>query len=84
MILMVVSLLSIGDFEVLATAGDTHLGGEDFDIKVSATIFRPYPSRRFYRYGTHHLSENASREDPICHKIYSNSPDDVHILSYPL
>jgi heat shock protein 5 len=31
-----VSLLSIegGVFEVLATAGDTHLGGEDFDLKV--------------------------------------------------
>ncbi|KAK7686854.1 ATPase with role in protein import into the ER [Cerrena zonata] len=31
-----VSLLSIegGVFEVLATAGDTHLGGEDFDFKI--------------------------------------------------
>lgn len=31
-----VSLLSIdnGVFEVLATAGDTHLGGEDFDMRV--------------------------------------------------
>lgn len=31
-----VSLLSIdgGVFEVLATAGDTHLGGEDFDNRV--------------------------------------------------
>ncbi|VEU20631.1 DEKNAAC101431 [Brettanomyces naardenensis] len=32
-----VSLLSIagGAFEVLATAGDTHLGGEDFDYRVA-------------------------------------------------
>ncbi|KAL6133288.1 hypothetical protein ACLB2K_065525 [Fragaria x ananassa] len=31
-----VSLLTIstGDFEVKATAGDTHLGGEDFDIRM--------------------------------------------------
>lgn len=31
-----VSLLSIdeGIFEVKATAGDTHLGGEDFDSKI--------------------------------------------------
>jgi len=31
-----VSLLSIdqGIFEVLATAGDTHLGGEDFDQRI--------------------------------------------------
>jgi len=34
-----VSLLSIDDdvFEVLATAGDTHLGGEDFDNRVMTT-----------------------------------------------
>jgi heat shock protein 5 len=32
-----VSLLSIEDqvFEVLSTAGDTHLGGEDFDLKLT-------------------------------------------------
>ena len=31
-----VSLLSVEDgvFEVLATAGDTHLGGEDFDNRI--------------------------------------------------
>lgn len=31
-----VSLLTIDDgvFEVMATAGDTHLGGEDFDNKL--------------------------------------------------
>lgn len=35
-----VSLLSIdnGVFEVLATAGDTHLGGEDFDIHLVRNI----------------------------------------------
>ena len=32
-----VSLLTIDDgvFEVLATSGDTHLGGEDFDQKIT-------------------------------------------------
>jgi len=40
-----VSLLSIEDgvFEVLSTAGDTHLGGEDFDNKLTdyfVNIFR--------------------------------------------
>ena len=40
-----VSLLSIGGgvFEVLATAGDTHLGGEDFDhqlVKHFASLFK--------------------------------------------
>ena len=31
-----VSILEVGDgvFEVLSTAGDTHLGGDDFDDKV--------------------------------------------------
>ena len=30
---MVIAVLEVGDgvFEVLATAGDTHLGGDDFD-----------------------------------------------------
>lgn len=39
-----VSLLSIEDgvFEVLATAGDTHLGGEDFDNRVMEYIVKKY------------------------------------------
>lgn len=39
-----VSLLSIEDgvFEVLATAGDTHLGGEDFDNRVIEHLVKTY------------------------------------------
>ncbi|KAG5366994.1 78 kDa glucose-regulated protein-like protein [Yarrowia sp. B02] len=39
-----VSLLSIesGVFEVLATAGDTHLGGEDFDYRVIKHFVKQY------------------------------------------
>ena len=39
-----VSLLSIEDgvFEVLATAGDTHLGGEDFDNRVTDYLVKQY------------------------------------------
>jgi heat shock protein 5 len=39
-----VSLLSIDDgvFEVLATAGDTHLGGEDFDHRVMNYMVKLY------------------------------------------
>ncbi|OAX77767.1 chaperone DnaK [Emergomyces africanus] len=39
-----VSLLSIdnGAFEVLATAGDTHLGGEDFDQRVISHFVKLY------------------------------------------
>jgi len=39
-----VSLLSIEDgvFEVLATAGDTHLGGEDFDNRVMDYLVKQY------------------------------------------
>ncbi|RPD78209.1 heat shock protein 70 [Lentinus tigrinus ALCF2SS1-7] len=39
-----VSLLSIDDgiFEVLATAGDTHLGGEDFDNRVIDYLVKRY------------------------------------------
>lgn len=42
-----VSLLSIDDgvFEVLATAGDTHLGGEDFDNRIIDHFVRIYNKR---------------------------------------
>jgi len=42
-----VSLLSIdeGVFEVLATAGDTHLGGEDFDNRVIDYLVKVYKKK---------------------------------------
>ncbi|EKM52637.1 uncharacterized protein PHACADRAFT_261202 [Phanerochaete carnosa HHB-10118-sp] len=42
-----VSLLSIDDgvFEVLATAGDTHLGGEDFDNRVMDYFIKQYKKK---------------------------------------
>ncbi|PWN18283.1 heat shock protein 70 [Microstroma glucosiphilum] len=42
-----VSLLSIEDgvFEVLATAGDTHLGGEDFDNRVSDYMLKQFQKK---------------------------------------
>ncbi|KAG6908698.1 hypothetical protein DXG01_003631 [Tephrocybe rancida] len=42
-----VSLLSIDDgvFEVLATAGDTHLGGEDFDNRVIDYMLKQYKKK---------------------------------------
>jgi heat shock protein 5 len=42
-----VSLLSIDDgvFEVLATAGDTHLGGEDFDNRVIEHLSKQYKKK---------------------------------------
>jgi len=42
-----VSLLSIDDgvFEVLATAGDTHLGGEDFDNRVIDHLVKVYKKK---------------------------------------
>ncbi|KAI0651310.1 heat shock protein 70 [Trametes meyenii] len=42
-----VSLLSIDDgvFEVLATAGDTHLGGEDFDNRVIEFLVKQYKKK---------------------------------------
>ncbi|TIA99731.1 hypothetical protein E3P96_02844 [Wallemia ichthyophaga] len=42
-----VSLLSIDDgvFEVLSTAGDTHLGGEDFDNRVQDYLVKQYKNK---------------------------------------
>ena len=41
------SLLSIhnGVFEVMATAGDTHLGGEDFDNRVIDYLIKSYKTK---------------------------------------
>jgi endoplasmic reticulum chaperone BiP len=46
-----VSLLQIEDgvFEVLATAGDTHLGGEDFDQRVINYLAKLYNKRNNVR-----------------------------------
>ncbi|KAG9035259.1 ATPase with role in protein import into the ER [Tulasnella sp. UAMH 9824] len=42
-----VSLLSVDDgvFEVLATAGDTHLGGEDFDNRIIDYMVKQYKKK---------------------------------------
>ena len=42
-----VSLLSIdnGIFEVLATSGDTHLGGEDFDNRIREYLIKQYKKK---------------------------------------
>ena len=42
-----VTLLTIEDgvFEVLATSGDTHLGGEDFDQRVMQYFFKSFQSK---------------------------------------
>ena len=42
-----VSLLTIdnGVFEVLATAGDTHLGGEDFDQRVTEHFVKNFKKK---------------------------------------
>jgi molecular chaperone DnaK len=39
-----VSVLEVGDgvFEVLATSGDTHLGGDDFDEKIVQWLFKEF------------------------------------------
>lgn len=46
-----VSLLQIeeGVFEVLATAGDTHLGGEDFDQRVINYLAKLYNKKNDVR-----------------------------------
>jgi len=51
-----VSLLSIEDqvFEVLATAGDTHLGGEDFDNRVIDYLVKSYEKKSGTDVGKNH------------------------------
>ena len=49
-----VSLLQIQDgvFEVLATAGNTHLGGEDFDQRVINYLAKLYNKKNDVRTGS--------------------------------
>ena len=49
-----VSLLQIEDgvFEVLATAGNTHLGGEDFDQRVINYLAKLYNKKNDVRTGS--------------------------------
>ncbi|KAF8893950.1 heat shock protein 70 family [Infundibulicybe gibba] len=66
-----VSLLAIEDgvFEVLATAGDTHLGGEDFDNRVIDYLARSYERKTTIKVSTNQRAmgklkkaiENAKR-----------------------
>ncbi|KAI9894004.1 MAG: ATPase with role in protein import into the ER [Vezdaea aestivalis] len=57
-----VSLLSIDDgaFEVLATAGDTHLGGEDFDQRVITHFAKLYNKKH---------SVNVNKDDKAMGKL---------------
>ncbi len=52
-----VSIIEIGDnvIEVLATAGDNHLGGDDFDARISEWVVS-----EFKRTNRHDLSRDAS------------------------
>lgn len=52
-----VSLLTIADgvFEVLSTSGDTHLGGEDFDQKVTEFLLKQFKKKN---------PESDIRKDP--------------------
>lgn len=58
-----VSLLQIDDgvFEVLATAGDTHLGGEDFDQRVINYLVKLYNKKNDVRMRSSlKVAENAN------------------------
>ena len=75
-----VSLLTIADgvFEVVATAGDTHLGGEDFDNRVIESGAHRAQTR-IQRQGKHYLAAPFScvnvenEEDELVEKLYKNS-----------
>ena len=40
-----ISILEVGDgvFEVLSTSGDTHLGGDDFDMRIVSWLVQEFP-----------------------------------------
>lgn len=56
-----VTILTVDDgiFQVKSTAGDTHLGGEDFDIKLKEYVFYSYVEKNILK------SKNLSETDKI-------------------
>ena len=60
-----VSLLSIEDqvFEVLATAGDTHLGGEDFDNRVIDYFVKSYEKKSGTDVGKNHRAPGKLKRE---------------------
>nr|WNS68458.1 heat shock protein 70 [Trichomonas gallinae] len=70
-----VSLLSIEDsfFEVLATAGDTHLGGEDFDNRVVDHFLQVFQSR---------TGKDASKDAKARAKLKREAEKAKRALSY--
>ncbi len=47
-----VSILELGDgvFEVLATSGNNHLGGDDFDQRIMNYLIEEFKKRNWYRF----------------------------------
>jgi molecular chaperone DnaK (HSP70) len=80
-----VSLLQIEDgvFEVLATAGDTHLGGEDFDQRVINYLAKLYNKKNNVRMMSPlKVAENANMfqvriEDDVKAYVIPNPVRDV-------
>ena len=69
-----VSLLTIEDgiFEVQATAGDTHLGGEDFDAAMVAYVVFERKRENYHQHSnTNYGDENLT---PNQHSIAGTSP----------
>ena len=69
-----VSLIEIGDnlIEVLATAGDNRLGGDDFDARLTEYIVQEYirtnrgqPVQGYVRHAEDPGSGGGSQEDPV-------------------
>jgi heat shock protein 5 len=61
-----VSLLTVenGVFEVLATAGDTHLGGEDFDQRITEHFVKLFKKKN-----------NVDIKSARCYVAYKILPD---------
>jgi molecular chaperone DnaK (HSP70) len=71
-----VSLLTVnnGVFEVLATNGDTHLGGEDFDKRIVAHIAKQFEARTGIKLGLiHHPADKSRRPRALCSVLPNTS-----------
>ena len=78
-----VSLLTIeeGIFEVKATAGDTHLGGEDFDNRLVAHCIAVGSRANVLVHSATHILESGSTGIQPCCAATVGCPHALHIYA---
>jgi heat shock protein 1/8 len=79
-----VSILKIGEghFQTLSTAGDTHLGGQDFDDRLFDHLVQKFRTDHNVDLDTHKDEADKKRKDKAKRKLKEKCQKTKHILSH--